>query len=164
MQSFALFIFAFIFGSFLEYWVHRFMHIYPKFGNGITAHYSHHRSNAAKGFLGDFLDFSLVSLLVLPAFLISIYFGTMMILGTIAFAAFASYSHQIQHNNPHKCFWMEMPLHYVHHNSSNQWNSNFGLAIDWWDRIFRTYKSVNWLDEKAAKSAKPAKPAFSNSK
>ena len=159
MQSFALFIFAFIFGSFLEYWVHRFMHIYPEFGNGITAHYGHHRSNTTKGFLGDFLDFSLVSLLVLPAFLISLSFGSIMISGTVAFAAFASYAHQVQHYNPHQCFWMKMPIHYVHHRN-NQWNSNFGLAIDWWDRVFGTYKSVNWLDEKPAKSAKPA---FSNS-
>ena len=160
MQSFALFIFAFIFGSFLEYWVHRCMHLYPKFGNGITAHYNHHRSNTTKGFWGDFLDFSLVSLLVLPAFLISLSFGSIMVLGTVAFAAFASYAHQVQHYNPHQCFWMKMPIHYVHHRN-NQWDSNFGLAIDWWDRVFGTYKSVNCLDEK---SAKPAKPAFSNSK
>ena len=142
MQSLTLFIFAFIFGSFLEYWVHRFMHIYPKFGNGITAHYSHHRSNTTQGFLGDFLDFSLVSLLVLPALLISVPFGSIMVSGIITFAAFASYAHQIQHDNPHKCFWMKMPIHYVHH-KNNQWDSNFGLAIDWWDRVFGTYKSVN---------------------
>ena len=146
MQSFACFIFAFIFGSFLEYWVHRCMHKYPKFGNGLTAHYNHHRTNASKGFFGDFLDFSLVSLLVLPAFLVSLSFGGIMILGTVAFAAFASYAHQIQHNKPHKCFWMEMPLHYVHH-SNNQWDSNFGLAIDWWDRIFGTYKPVDWQEK-----------------
>ena len=163
MRSFALFIFAFIFGSFLEYWVHRCMHIYPKFGNGITAHYGHHRSNTTKGFLGDFLDFSLVSLLVLPAFLISLSFGSIMVLGTVTFAAFASYAHQVQHYNPHQCFWMKMPIHYVHHRN-NQWASNFGLAIDWWDRVFGTYKSVNWLDEKPAKSTKSAKPVFSNSK
>ncbi len=153
MQSVAYFIFAFIFGSFLEYWVHRFMHIYPKFGNGITAHYGHHRSNTSKGFWGDWLDFSLVSLLVLPAFIISLYFGTIMVLGTVAFAAFASYAHQIQHNHPHRCFWMEMPIHYVHH-KNNQWDSNFGLAIDWWDRVFGTYKPVNWLNEEQSNVAK----------
>jgi sterol desaturase/sphingolipid hydroxylase (fatty acid hydroxylase superfamily) len=147
MQSVACFIFAFIFGSFLEYWVHRLMHISPKFGNGITAHYGHHRSNTAKGFLGDWLDFSLVSLLVLPAFLVSFSWGIIMVSGTVAFAAFASYAHQIQHNNPHKCFWMKMPVHYVHHNSPNQWNSNFGLAIDWWDHVFGTYKKVDWQKE-----------------
>ena len=147
MQSVACFIFAFIFGSFLEYWVHRLMHIYPKFGNGITAHYGHHRSNTTQGFWGDFFHFSLVSLLVLPTLLISISFGTIMFLGVVAFAAFASYAHQIQHYSPDKCFWMKMPIHYVHH-QYNQWDSNFGLAIDWWDRVFGTYKPVEQLGKK----------------
>lgn len=146
MQSLLLFIFAFIFGSFLEYWVHRFMHIYPKFGNGITKHYNHHRLNNTKGFIGDFFDFSLVSLLVLPAFLISQSFGIIMISGSVAFAAFASYAHQIQHYRPHQCFWMKMPIHYIHH-QENQLDSNFGVAIDWWDIVFGTYKPVESLSK-----------------
>ncbi len=141
MYLFFGFILAFIFGSFLEYWVHRFMHLYPKFGNGLIKHPNHHRSNTTKGFIGDFLDFSLVSLLVLPAFLISVSVGIIMISGTVAFAAFASYAHQIQHDAPQKCFWMKMPIHYVHH-QKNQSASNFGVAIDWWDRLFGTYKPV----------------------
>ncbi|VEP18372.1 Fatty acid hydroxylase [Hyella patelloides LEGE 07179] len=144
MQLFACFVFAFIFGSFLEYWVHRLMHLWPKFGNGITTHYNHHHINKTKGFVGDFFDFSLVSLLVLPTFFISLSVGIIFILGTVAFAAFASYAHQIQHYNPTKCFWMKMPIHYVHH-EDNQWDSNFGLAVDWWDRIFGTYKFVESL-------------------
>jgi sterol desaturase/sphingolipid hydroxylase (fatty acid hydroxylase superfamily) len=146
MQLFVGFIFAFIFGSFLEYWVHRLLHISPTFGNKITKHYGHHRSNTSKGFFKDFLDFSLVSLLVLPAFLISLSCGIIMVSGTVAFAAFASYAHQIQHHNPHKCFWMKMPIHYIHH-KNNQWDSNFGLAIDWWDIVFGTYKPVEWLSK-----------------
>lgn len=152
MQSIACFIFAFIFGSFLEYWVHRLMHIWPMFGNRITAHYGHHRSNTPKGFLGDFLDFSLVALLILPAFFVSLSFGIIMVLGTIAFAGFASYAHQIQHNNPTQCFWMKMPIHYVHH-QSNQWDSNFGLAVDWWDHVFGTYQPVEWLTKYELKVA-----------
>ena len=127
MQSLLCFVFAFIFGSFLEYWVHRLMHVSPRFGNKITGHYGHHRSNTTKGFVGDFFDFSLVSLLVLPAFFVSLSFGAIMISGTVAFAAFASYAHQIQHHTPEKCFWMKMPIHYVHH-QHKQWDSNFGLA------------------------------------
>ena len=159
MQSVACFIFAFIFGSFLEYWVHRLMHIYPKFGNGITAHYAHHRSNDTQGFWGDFFHFSLVSLLLLPTLFVSIYFGIIAILGTIAFAAFASYAHQIQHYNPEGCFWMKMPVHYVHHRHK-QWDSNFGLAIDWWDKVFGTYKPVEWLDN----PPKISKPVYLNTK
>lgn len=28
------------------------------------------------------------------------------------------------------------------------WHHNFGLAVDWWDRVFGTYKSVEWLTDK----------------
>ncbi len=155
MQSFLGFIFAFIFGSFLEYWVHRFMHVYPKFGNGLTKHYRHHRINTTKGFIGDWLDFSLVSLLVLPAFILSLSFGIIMISGTLAFAAFASYAHQIQHYAPHKCFWMKMPIHYDHH-QKNQSDRNFGLAIDWWDRLFGTYKPIECLIKERLQAKKTA--------
>ena len=147
MQLVACFIFAFIFGSFLEYWIHRLMHLSPKFGNKITGHYGHHRSNTSKGFFGDFLDFSLVALLVLPVFSISGSVGIVAMLGTVTFAAFASSAHQIQHHNPTKCFWMKVPIHYVHH-QNNQWDSNFGLTVDWWDRIFKTYKPVDCSTEK----------------
>jgi sterol desaturase/sphingolipid hydroxylase (fatty acid hydroxylase superfamily) len=146
MLLLSCFIFAFIFASFLEYWVHRLMHLYPKFGNEI-AHYGHHRSNTAKGFLLDWLDFSLVSLLLLPAFLVSLSIGIAMTSGAIVFAGFASIAHQIQHNNPDKCFWMKMPIHYVHH-QNNQWDSNFGLTVDYWDRVFKTYKPIELLPEK----------------
>ena len=154
MQPILCFILAFIFGSFLEYWVHRLMHQSHTFGKTITAHYGHHRSNTTKGFFLDFLDFSLVSLLVLPAFLFSFSIGIISLGGTIAFAAFASYAHQIQHYNPSKCFWMKMPVHYVHH-QNNQWDSNFGLAVDWWDRIFGTYKPVEYSIEKKPKASSP---------
>jgi sterol desaturase/sphingolipid hydroxylase (fatty acid hydroxylase superfamily) len=119
------------------------MHLSPIFGTKITGHYGHHRSNTTKGFFGDFLDFSLGAFLVLPAFLISVPVGIVVVLGTITFAACASYAHQIQHYNPTKCFWMKMPVHYVHH-QNNQWDCNFGLAVDWWDRIFGTYKPVEF--------------------
>ena len=140
MQLIICFILAFVFGSFLEYWVHRLMHLSPKLCQEI-GHVGHHRNNTTKGFVGDFCDFSLVALLVLPAFLISTPVGIAVVLGTVAFAAFASYAHQVQHYNLAKCFWMEMPVHYVHHRH-NQWDSNFGLAVDWWDRVFGTYKPV----------------------
>jgi sterol desaturase/sphingolipid hydroxylase (fatty acid hydroxylase superfamily) len=143
MQLIACFIFAFIFASFLEYWIHRLMHLSSMFGSKITNHYGHHRSNTTKGFFGDFLDFGLGVFLVIPAFLISLPVGIVVVLGTITFAAFAAYAHQIQHYNPTKCFWMKMPIHYVHH-QNNQWDCNFGLAVDWWDRIFGTYKLVEF--------------------
>ena len=119
MQFIAYFLFAFIFGSFLEYWVHRLMHQSTTFGTKITAHYGHHRSNTTKGFFKDWLDFALIALLILPAFLISIPVGLVSILGTMTFAAFASYAHQIQHYHPEKCFWMKAPIHFLHHEHIN---------------------------------------------
>jgi sterol desaturase/sphingolipid hydroxylase (fatty acid hydroxylase superfamily) len=47
---------------------------------------------------------------------------------------------------------MPMPVHYVHH-KYGQWHHNFGLAVDWWDRVFGTYKAMDWYDEK--EQAKP---------
>lgn len=160
MQFVACFLFAFIFGTFIEYWVHRLMHVFPKFGNGITTHFNHHRCNKTKGFLGDFLDYSLVALFVLPACLISISLGITFFLGIVACAAFASYAHQVQHDRPSECFWMKMPVHYVHH-QNNQWDSNFGVAVDWWDRIFGTYKLVNWVE---VEKSPPVKLKYSKAK
>lgn len=160
MQFVVYFIFGFILGSFLEYWVHRLMHISPWFGSKMTGHYGHHRSGTAKGFLGDFLDFSLAALLVLPTFFVSLPLGITMFFGTVTFAGFASYAHQVQHNNPAQCFWMKMPIHYVHHQNS-QWDSNFGVAIDWWDHLFGTYKKVDWL---APQKVRLTKSEYSKSK
>jgi len=49
------------------------------------------------------------------------------------FAAFSAYA-QLQHENPTQCFWMKMPVHYVHH-KYGMWHHNFGLAVDWWDHV-----------------------------
>lgn len=135
---------AFVFASLVEYWVHRLMHKSPKVGK---RHRDHHRRNEGQGVLWEFLDYikgSAVALL--PPFLISVEAGVGWVLGAIAFAAFSAYAHQLQHENPSKCFWMKMPVHYVHH-KYNMWYHNFGLAVDWWDHVFGTYKAVDWVDE-----------------
>jgi sterol desaturase/sphingolipid hydroxylase (fatty acid hydroxylase superfamily) len=31
-------------------------------------------------------------------------------------------------------------VHYVHHRDQ-MWHHNFGLAVDWWDHVFRTYRT-----------------------
>ena len=138
-----------IFASFLEYWLHRLMHISPKFGRDIISHYDHHRRNEAQGVLGEFKDYSKVILPLSLSFLISVPIGAGVLLGSSVYAIFSAYAHQLQHENPTKCFWMKMPVHFVHH-EYNQWHHNFGLGVDWWDRIFGTYKSMEWQDRKAA--------------
>lgn len=138
------FIVAFTFASFVEYWVHRWMHKPLKFGE---RHRDHHRRNEGQGVLWEFRDYIKGTFLMMfPPFLISIPIGLGWMIGAIAYAAFSSYAHQLQHENPTKCFWMEMPVHYVHH-KYNMWHHNFGLGVDWWDHIFGTYKAVDWLTE-----------------
>ena len=140
------FILAFIHGSFAEYWAHRWMHMFPRLGRDLVPHYRHHKENYGQGVLLEFKDYVLLVPLSLLALLISVPVGISVILGSIVYAAFSAYAHQLQHENPVKCFWLKMPVHYVHH-KYNQWDCNFGLAVDWWDRLFGTYKAVDWLSE-----------------
>ncbi len=150
LQIITSFLLAFIFASFLEYWLHRLMHIDPRFGRDIIPHYNHHKENSAQGVLPEFKDYSMVIPVGLFSFLISVPVGISFMSGTIVYALFSAYAHQLQHENPTKCFWLKMPVHYVHH-KYNQWNHNFGLAVDWWDKVFGTYKEMDWLSEKELK-------------
>lgn len=138
------FVAAFIFASFVEYWMHRLMHFSQRVGK---RHRDHHKRNEAQGVVKEFRDYVIGSSLAMGAmFLVSIPAGVGWLLGAIAFAAFSAYAHQLQHENPTKCFWMKMPVHYVHH-KYGMWHHNFGLAVDWWDHIFGTYKQVEWMSE-----------------
>jgi len=144
MVAIAWFFGAFVFSSFVEYWIHRLMHFSPKVGE---RHRDHHRRNEGQGVLWEFRDYVKGSAIAMALpFLISVEAGSGWLAGAIAFAAFSAYAHQLQHENPTKCFWMKMPVHYVHH-KYGMWHHNFGLAVDWWDHIFRTYKPVEWLTE-----------------
>jgi len=95
----------------------------------------------------EFKDYSMIVPLSFLSFLISIPVGSSFFAGSLVYAAFSAYAHQLQHENPTKCVWMKMPVHYVHH-KYNQWEHNFGLAVDWWDKLFGTYQEVDWLTEK----------------
>jgi sterol desaturase/sphingolipid hydroxylase (fatty acid hydroxylase superfamily) len=145
MLTIAFCVLAFIFSSFVEYWIHRFMHVWPWFGNRLTSHYKHHYDENAQ-VLGDFKDYSMVAAIFLPIFFISWSIAISAIFGGLVFAAFAAYTHKLQHNDPAKCFWMKVPVHYLHHKYT--WNHNFGLSVDWWDRVFGTYKPMEWSYQK----------------
>jgi sterol desaturase/sphingolipid hydroxylase (fatty acid hydroxylase superfamily) len=138
------FVLAFVFASLVEYLLHRLMHVSPRIGK---RHREHHARNVGQGVLWEFRDYIKGSCLVLfLAFFGSWSAGLGWFLGGLIYAAFSAYAHQLQHDNPRKCFWMKMPVHYVHH-KFNMWYHNFGLAVDWWDHIFGTYKSIEWLTE-----------------
>ncbi|WP_009632104.1 sterol desaturase family protein [Synechocystis sp. PCC 7509] len=140
----ACFALAFILASLLEYWLHRLMHVSKKVG---ARHLEHHRNNTGQGVLWEFRDYIRGAIVLIAAmFFYSWVAGIGWLLGSLAYAAFSAYAHQLQHENPTKCFWMKMPVHYVHH-KYGMWHHNFGLAVDWWDKVFGTYKLVDWLTE-----------------
>ncbi|ELS00847.1 sterol desaturase [Xenococcus sp. PCC 7305] len=137
---------AFIVSSLVEYFAHRLMHIYPK---AFPPHPQHHIENTGQGFfleLVEYVKFSCLAMLTFFPF--SWELGWSWLIGSLAYAIFAAYAHQLQHDNPKACFWMKMPVHYVHH-EYDQWHHNFGLGVDWWDHVFGTYKEADWLVEKA---------------
>jgi sterol desaturase/sphingolipid hydroxylase (fatty acid hydroxylase superfamily) len=140
------FVLTLIFGSFMEYWLHRLMHSWPKFGRDIITHYDHHRRNEGQGVIGEFKDYLKAVVALSWVILISRPIGIGFILGACVYAIFSAYAHQLQHDNPSKCFWMKMPVHYVHH-KYNQWHHNFGLGVDCWDKVFGTYKPMEWQEE-----------------
>ena len=140
------FLLGLIAASFIEYWLHRLMHIDPRFGRDIVPHYEHHRENNGQGVIPEFKDYAVAIPIGFFSFSISIRVGISFVLGTMVYGIFSAYAHQLQHENPTKCFWLKMPVHYVHH-KYNQWNYNFGLAVDWWDKVFGTYKEMDWLGE-----------------
>jgi sterol desaturase/sphingolipid hydroxylase (fatty acid hydroxylase superfamily) len=150
-QAIACFAIAFVFASLVEYWVHRLMHKPLQLGQ---RHRDHHRRNEGQGVLWEFLDyFKGTVILLVPMFFVSLPAGIGWSLGALVYAAFSSYAHQLQHENPTKCFWMKMPVHYVHH-KYNMWHHNFGLGVDWWDHVFGTYQVVEWLTDEEQIQAK----------
>ena len=167
----ACFILAFVLASLVEYWVHRLMHGSPKLKIS-EKHRNHHRDGTVGCKSREVCQFTVAEdtrlclvvrvagcshshllddvkgtiLVMCLMFLVSPVAGAGWLLGALVFAAFSYYAHQLQHDNPTKCFWMKMPVHYVHH-KYGMWHHNFGLALDWWDHVFGTYKPVDWLTE-----------------
>jgi sterol desaturase/sphingolipid hydroxylase (fatty acid hydroxylase superfamily) len=135
---------GFVFGSFVEYWGHRWMH-FITWGPGKT-HREHHARGSAQGVLLEFWDYLKYAwVLMWPPFFISLPAGLGWVLGANAFIFLSAFGHQLQHENPKRCFWMPRPVHYMHH-AHHQWQHNFGMAFDFWDRVFGTYKPVEWED------------------
>lgn len=138
------FLAALVVSSFVEYAVHRLMHV------GLVQHArhaAHHKDGRGQGFWPEFRDYLVPGLLlILPAWLLGAGIAAGWTLGCVLYAAFLAYAHQLQHDNPLACRWMRVPVHYVHHRDQ-MWHHNFGMAFDGWDRLFGTYKPVPFGDE-----------------
>ena len=150
----ATFVVAFFLASMGEYWTHRLMHLRKVLAE---VHREHHKKNTGQGVLGELIDYYRGGIPGLLVFAVPLWLfvapptGVAFLAGGLCYGAFAAYAHQLQHENPGKCFWMKMPVHYVHH-KYNMWHHNFGIGVDIWDRAFGTYKVAEWQtsEERAA--------------
>lgn len=126
-------------GTFAEYFVHRAMHwglLYPE------GHLWHHESNDPRTFVRDVVDYGMgAAALSWLGFLVSPACGFGWMLGALAYTLLASYSHQIQHANPDLVFWMKRPVHRLHH-EAGEVQGNYGILVDWWDRLFGSYVPI----------------------
>ncbi len=145
------FLAALLVGSLVEYGVHRLMHHGNLLGK---KHAEHHRDNDGQGWLGEFKDYFVGSLpLTLGGGLIGYFLcaswatacGWMA--GATLYAGIAAYAHQVQHERPELVFWLRRPVHHLHH-KHKMWHHNFGITFDVWDRVFGTYKLVEWKPER----------------
>lgn len=139
------FVIALFVGTLVEYWGHRLMHGFLL----KKRHARHHRDGDGQGWLLEFKDYFLGSFPVtligglLAYYFLSLDAGIGFWAGGILYAALAAYSHQLQHERPELCFWLSRPVHYLHH-ANHHWHHNFGITFDIWDRVFGTYKKVEW--------------------
>jgi sterol desaturase/sphingolipid hydroxylase (fatty acid hydroxylase superfamily) len=145
---------GFVFASLAEYWGHRLLHMYRWLGK---THREHHARGTGQGVLLEYYDYVKGTWWMMwPPFLLSLPAGIGWFVGANGFAFFSAFAHQLQHENPRKCFWMRMPLHYVHH-AHSQWHHNFGMAFDFWDRVFGTYEPTDWEQDLEPEQDAPEK-------
>ena len=134
------FLLALVVASLVEYWGHRAMHSWLL----KKKHALHHRDGDAQGWFGEFVDYVVgSSWILLAGFLYSVEAGIAFLTGGLLFAMWAAYNHQLQHEQPELCFWLRRPVHHLHHNG-HMWHNNFGISSGIWDRVFGTYKHVEW--------------------
>lgn len=146
--------------SFFEYCLHRYQHWstwkYCPLGVG----HRHHHATEHMPFLPEFLHYFVgyaigakIVYAVFPKDYVSSVCVPTLISGA-AYTVFAAYAHTLQHENPTLCTWMKMPVHFAHHHG-HMWHHNFGIGVDWWDRVFGTYKEIEWCTPEMVKSARP---------
>ncbi len=138
------FVIVFLLGTLVEYWGHRMMHAFLM----KAKHAEHHRDGWGQGWFWEFVDYFLGTIYILPlGFLYPgedrIEAGIGWAAGGLCYAMFAAYAHQLQHEKPELCFWLVRPVHFIHHDR-HMWHNNFGISFDIWDRVFGTYKKVEW--------------------
>ncbi len=145
VQFLLAFLVAVLYGTFVEYTMHRLMHAGIVHGD---QHAKHHQDGSGKGWFEEFRNYFLPSLTILWfGFLYSPAAGIGFALGGTLASAFGAYAHQLQHERPELVFWLPRPVHHLHH-THQMWKHNFGISVDFWDRIFGTYRIETWKPER----------------
>ena len=142
------FVLGFLYGSFLEYFIHRYVFhkMGKKRGSIFSYHLRGHHKLAAKN---NFIDltpsrvefYGLIIFVMLHLPIVYVSFGFWM--GVTVFAILFKILHGIQHARP--SFTKKyMKWHWDHHMKTP--NKNFGVVVPWMDYIFGTRKK--YLDKK----------------
>lgn len=136
------FIIGFLYGSLLEYVIHRF--VFHKLGHKKKSMWSYHlKGHHVLSRKNNFVDLTesniesvgmfLLILIHVPLFFVS--FGTW--LGITLYALAFKYLHGYQHKHP-EFTKKYMKWHWDHHMKSP--NKNFGVVVPWMDYLFGTRK------------------------
>jgi sterol desaturase/sphingolipid hydroxylase (fatty acid hydroxylase superfamily) len=142
-------IFALFVGTLGEYLTHRIMHTWRIWADHASHHRDGHGPGTGQGWLNEFKEYSYVligglAVLIPCAWLLGMPAACVgLAVGGVIWVALSAYCHQAQHDRPELMVWLKMPSHHIHH-VYNQWHHNFGVTVDWWDRIFGTYKEMPW--------------------
>jgi sterol desaturase/sphingolipid hydroxylase (fatty acid hydroxylase superfamily) len=132
---------ALFLGTAIEYGTRRLMHagyLFP------SQHVRHHRTRGARGWVWEFGEYFLWMLpLLCLGFLWSPEAGAGFFLGGLAYIVCVAYSRQSQHDHPERVFWLPRPIHYLHHRH-DKGGYDFGITVDFWDRLLGTYKAYDW--------------------
>ncbi|CAN5552719.1 hypothetical protein BH11PLA2_BH11PLA2_05590 [soil metagenome] len=142
---------ALIAGSFIEWFVHLLMHRRIILGK---VHYRHHAQETSDGWFWEFVYYAGGAIPTAIGFAVGGWYlqlpwlGGGFAAGSLLYAVFAAYAHQVQHERPELVFWMHPPIHAVHHDN-RMYRANFGIGVDVWDKLFGTYVKVDWTPDPA---------------
>ena len=136
------FVLGFLYGSFLEYLIHRF--VFHKLGHKKKSIWSYHiKGHHVLSRKNNFIDLTeskaesvgMMFLILLHFPLISLSLGAWF--GITLYAIAFKVLHGIQHKNP-EFTKKYMKWHWDHHMKSP--NKNFGVVVPWMDYLFGTRK------------------------
>lgn len=141
-----------IVASFFEWLIHVAMHRRYFLGR---IHTQHHKDGSADGWIWEALYYLAGAIpagalvIGISVWLELIAWGVGIAAGGVVYALFAGFAHQLQHERPELVFWMNPPVHTVHHHYQ-MWRRNFGIGVDVWDKLLGTYQTVGWIPKDGA--------------